>query len=108
MKCFSCGKNIPNKAIEGAEFIKDDKDNWWCIDCAKRCLTRWPEFEQYEKLAENGSRYREALTKVLTENVTPDFRGETSCMKPRERCSASAEKCLRCWLLHLVGEEMEG
>ena len=100
MKCFSCGTNIPHKSIEGSEFIKDDKNNWWCIDCAKRCLTRWPEFEQYEKLAEDGSKYREGLIGTLQWSISEGY-----CMKPRERCSASAEKCLRCWLLHLVGEK---
>jgi len=107
MNCLSCGKTIKNKAVEGSDYIRIPK-GWHCIECAREKLTRWSEFERYEKLAEFEGKYREALIKVLTENVTPDHRGESSCMDTKKRCEASPDKCLGCWLLYLVGEEMEG
>lgn len=103
MLCIMCGKKIKSKAIEGADYLRDNKSQPYCITCAKQCLTRWQEFERYEKLAEEGSKYREALISTLQWSINEGY-----CMKPKERCEASPEKCLGCWLNHLVGEEMEG
>jgi len=99
MNCLSCGKNIPNKSLEGSDYIRT-QEGWHCIECVREKLTRWPEFEQYERLAENGSKYREGLISTLQWAINEGY-----CVRPRERCMASAEKCLRCWLLHLVGEK---
>jgi len=87
MNCLSCGKQIKNKSLEGSDYIRIQK-GWWCIDCVKRTLTRWPEFLRLEQLAEEASRYREGLTSTLQWSINEGY-----CMKPRERCAASAEKC---------------
>ena len=102
MNCYSCGKKISHKGIEGTDFLKDKKSNWWCIECAKNRLSRWTEFEALEKLAENAKPYREALIDTLRWAINEGY-----CVRPRERCQASAEKCLKCWLNHLVGETEE-
>lgn len=99
MLCIKCGKNIPNKAIEGADYILDRKHNWYCIDCARLCLDRWEDFERIQKLAEEPEIYRNALVDTLNWSI-----GEGYCMRPRERCTAEAEKCLKCWMEYLVGE----
>lgn len=99
MNCIMCDKHIKSKAIEGADYLKDNEGNWYCIQCAKQCLTRWQDFERIEKLAEEGSRYREALISTLQWSINEGY-----CMKAEERCQANAEKCLRCWLEFLVGE----
>jgi len=99
MLCVMCGQPIKSKAIEGADYIKTDQ--YYCIDCAKRSLTRWPEFERNEKLAEEASRYREALISTLQWSINEGY-----CVRPNDRtCRASSEKCLRCWLKFLVGEK---
>lgn len=101
MNCLSCGKPIPSKKVEGADYLKV-KSEVWCMPCAKEKLSRWDEFERYERLSEDGSRYREGLISTLRWAIN-----ETYCMEPNKRCQASAEKCLRCWLKFLVGETEE-
>jgi hypothetical protein len=101
MNCISCGQKIPAKAIEGSDFL-NVKSDVWCKPCAIEKLSRWPEFERYERLSEEGYRYRNSLIDTLKWAINEGY-----CMKPKERCEASAEKCLRCWLLHLVGEREE-
>ncbi len=98
MLCIMCGQPIKSKSIEGADYLKAEQI--YCIKCAKQCLTRWQDFERYEKLAEEGSRYREGLISTLQWSINEGY-----CMKPKERCAANAEKCLRCWLSFLVGEK---
>jgi len=103
MNCLSCGKPIKNKSVEGSDYIRI-QSGWHCIECVKEKLSRWPEFLRLEQLAEEASRYREGLISTLEWSIN-----ESYCVRPTDRmCKASAEKCLRCWLLYLVGEEMEG
>jgi len=105
MNCIKCGKYIHPQSLEGAEYIKDVKGKWWCVKCVKATLAT---AQMYEEMADEPMRYREGLIHVLTDYITkPDEDGNIRCMKPRERCEASAEKCLKCWLEYLVGE-MEG
>ena len=101
MLCIMCGQPIKSKAIEGSDYIKV-KTDYWCKPCAIDKLSQWELFEQYEKLAEEGGRYREALISTLVWSINEGY-----CMKPKERCEANAEKCLRCWMEFLVGE-MDG
>lgn len=102
MKCIRCGKNIPSKAIQGADYILDSKQNWHCINCVRLSLDRWEYFERIQKLAEEPEVYRKALQDTLLWAIKEGY-----CMKPRERCAASADKCLKCWLEYLVGEREE-
>ena len=99
MNCQTCGKYLKNKLIEGGDYLKDKSGNWHCVACVRDKLSRWEEFERLEGLAEGGARYREALVDTLTWSI-----GQGYCMKPRERCTADTDKCLKCWLLFLVGE----
>lgn len=99
MLCLMCGQPIKSKAIEGADYLKDSKQQWYCMKCVKLCLDRWPDFEQYERLAEEPGRYREGLISTLQWSINEGY-----CMKPKERCTASMDKCLKCWLKFLVGE----
>lgn len=103
MKCIFCGKPIKPKALEGTDYIKDNDGNWWCMESARLALSRWKLFEKCERLAEEPAKYRTALIDTLKWAINEGY-----CVKPRERCEASAEKCLRCWLKFLVKEEMEG
>ena len=103
MNCIMCGKRIGAKAIEGADYLKDTEDNLYCITCAKQCLTRWQDFERIEKLAEEPDRYRTALIDTLKWSINEGY-----CVRPKEYCQASMDKCLKCWLNYLVREEMEG
>lgn len=98
MLCIMCGQPIKSKDIEGADFLKAGPLAY-CIKCAKQCLTRWQDFEKYERLAEEPEQYREALISTLQWSINEGY-----CMKPKERCEASPEKCLGCWLKFLVGE----
>ncbi len=104
MNCIMCDKHIKSKAIEGADYLKDNEGNWYCIQCAKQCLTRWQDFERIEKLAEEPDRYRNALIDTLKWSINEGY-----CVRPKDRtCRASADKCLKCWLNFLAGEEKEG
>ena len=93
-----CVPPIKSKTIAGADYI--EAEQIYRIQCAKQCLTRWQDFERYEKLAEEGGRYRESLISTLQWSINEGY-----CMKPKERCEASPEKCLGCWLNYLVGEK---
>lgn len=104
MNCIMCDKRIKAKSFEGTDYLKDNVGNWYCIKCAKQCLTRWQDFERIEKLAEEPDRYRNALIDTLKWSINEGY-----CVRPKDRtCKASADKCLKCWLNFLAGEEMEG
>ena len=104
MNCIMCDKRIKAKSFEGTDYLKDNVGNWYCIKCAKQCLTRWQDFERIEKLAEEPDRYRNALIDTLKWSINEGY-----CVRPKDRtCRASADKCLKCWLNFLAGEEKEG
>jgi hypothetical protein len=104
MNCYLCGKHLPNKSIEGADFQKDSCKNWWCVECVRHALNQYPELIECRDMAEQANRYREGLLTIL-----PDYIKEGYCVNPRDKsCRPSPEKCLKCWFKHLTGEEMEG
>lgn len=103
MNCVHCGKPIKSKAIEGADYIKDNSGNYWCMESAKLALTRWELFEKYEKLSENSGPLREALVSTLQWAITQGY-----CMEPERPCHPEPEKCLKCWLKYSIKEEVEG
>jgi hypothetical protein len=98
--CIMCGKKIRTKYIEGADFLKDSRGQRYCMTCAIQCLDRWPEFERIENLALDADRYRTSLVETLEWSI-----GQGYCVRPKEYCRADPEKCLKCWLNHLIGEE---
>lgn len=100
MNCTKCGIWLGPKMVEGSDYIIDAKKNWWCVPCMKRTLST---AQFYEEMADEPMRYREALISTLQWSINEGY-----CVKPKERCQASADKCLKCWLNYLVGEEMEG
>lgn len=99
MNCTLCGKHLPNKSLKGADYLPDSQGNWFCMNCVRQCLDRWPQFEKYEQLAEEPERYRNALVDTLRWAINEGY-----CNRPREHCRAEPEKCLRCWMKFLVGE----
>jgi len=95
MLCVMCGQKIDKRGI----YQTDARKNHWCEDCTKRVLSKWYEFEKLEKLVESTELYRNALVDTLKWSIKEGY-----CVRPREQCRASPERCLGCWLLFLVGE----